>query len=174
MSMVAACFAEVPDPRTGDALRHDFLEVLTIALTASVCGAETCVDFSDFAVDREPLFRSFLVLEHGPPSHDTFSRIFRLIEPGPFNTAFSSLLDQLGEKGAGVLAAANIDILPFAADDASDAADIRAGLERAGTPIGPCDIPIAAQPRRRRLGIVKLNTREFRRVPDLTVVDWSM
>ena len=48
MSIIATCFADVPDPRTGNALRHEFLEVLTIALTASVCGAETCVDFADF------------------------------------------------------------------------------------------------------------------------------
>jgi predicted transposase YbfD/YdcC len=104
MSIVATCFADVPDPRTGNALRHEFLEVLTIALTASVCGAETCVDFADFAVDREALFRSFLTLEHGLPSHDTFSRLFRLIEPAQFNTAFSAFPDQLGARGAGVLA----------------------------------------------------------------------
>lgn len=104
MSMIAACFAEVPDPRTGNAVRHNFLDVLTIALTASVCGAETCVDFADFAADRETLFRSFLKLDYGLPSHDTFSRLFRLIEPAQFNSAFSAFLDQLGEKGAGVLA----------------------------------------------------------------------
>jgi hypothetical protein len=69
-----------------------------------VCGAETCFDFADFAVDREALFRSFLVLDHGLPSHNTFSRIFRLIEPEGFNAAFSSILDQLPEKGARGLA----------------------------------------------------------------------
>jgi hypothetical protein len=63
------------DPRTGHALRHEFPEVLTIVLTASVWGAGTCVDFADFAVDREPLFRSFLTLEHGLPSDDTFSQL---------------------------------------------------------------------------------------------------
>lgn len=72
------------------------------------------------------------------------------------------------------LLAGNIDILPFTADDASDAADIRAGLEREGTPIGPYDILIAAQARRRSLGLVTLNTREFNRVLGLTVVDWSV
>ncbi len=69
-----------------------------------MCGAEACLDFVDFAVDREPLFRPFLVLERGLPSHDTFLRIVRLIEPGQFNAAFSMFLDRLGEKGAGVLA----------------------------------------------------------------------
>ncbi len=104
LSWLAHCFADVPDPRTGNATRHDFLEVLTIALTASVCGAESCVDFADFAADREPLFRSFLKLSNGLPSHDTFSRLFRLIDPKAFGTAFSLFVDRLGETGAGVLA----------------------------------------------------------------------
>ena len=60
MSWIEQAFGSLPDPRTGNAKRHDLLELLTIALTASVCGAETCSDFADFAVDREPLFREFL------------------------------------------------------------------------------------------------------------------
>jgi hypothetical protein len=43
-------------------------------------------------------------LSKGLPSHDTFSRLFRLIEPAQFNSAFSAFLDQLGARGAGVLA----------------------------------------------------------------------
>jgi len=63
MGLLGACFAALPDPRTGNATRHDLLEVLTIALVGSICGAETCVDFADFARDREALFRDFLKLE---------------------------------------------------------------------------------------------------------------
>ncbi len=74
MSWFASAFDSLPDPRTGNAQRHDLLEVLTMALAAAVCGAETCSDFADFAVDREALFREFLRLENGVPSHDTFSR----------------------------------------------------------------------------------------------------
>lgn len=55
----------------GNALRHSLLEVLTITLVASVCGAESCIDFAGFARDREPLFCDFLKLENGLPSHDT-------------------------------------------------------------------------------------------------------
>lgn len=57
MSWLERCFSELPDPRSGNATRHDLLEVVTIALVASVCGAESCVDFADFARDREGLFR---------------------------------------------------------------------------------------------------------------------
>jgi len=104
MSWFIDAFDALPDPRTGNAKRHDLLEVLTIALTASVCGAESCSDFADFAVDREGLFREFLRLEHGIPSHDTFSRIFRLLDPAAFSECFGRFVEDLGVAGAGVVA----------------------------------------------------------------------
>lgn len=75
-----------------------------MALTAAVCGAETCSDFADFAVDREDLFREFLCLENGVPSHDTFSRIFRLLDPAAFAACFGRFVGDLGKAGAGVVA----------------------------------------------------------------------
>ena len=104
MSWFASSFAEVHDPRTGNAKRHDLLEVLTIARTASVCGAEHCSDFADFAADREDLFREFPRLENGIPSHDTFSRIFRLLDAEAFSTCFGAFVEALGEVGEGVVA----------------------------------------------------------------------
>ena len=74
-------FGDIPDPRRGNARRHELLDILTIALVASICGAESCVDFAEFAEDREPLLCEFLSLENGLPSHDTFSRVFRLLDP---------------------------------------------------------------------------------------------
>ncbi len=84
MASVWSRLAQLPDPRTGNARRHKLLDVLTIALVASICGAESCVDFADFARAREALFREFLELPGGLPSHDTFSRVFRLLEPSAF------------------------------------------------------------------------------------------
>jgi predicted transposase YbfD/YdcC len=104
MSWFDVVFAALPDPRTGNAKRHDLLEVLTIALTATVCGAESCSDFADFAVDREDLFREFLRLENGVPSHDTFSRIFRLLDPAAFAGCFGRFVEGLGAAGKGVIA----------------------------------------------------------------------
>lgn len=78
--------------------------MLVIALAASVCGAETCVDFAEFAEDREELLREFLSLDNGLPSHDTFSRLFRLLDPQAFGRVFEAFLDDLGADGPGVLA----------------------------------------------------------------------
>jgi len=95
---------EIPDPRRGNAQRHELLDILAIALVASVCGAESCVDFAEFAEDREALLKEFLSLKNGLPSHDTFSRVFRLLDPAAFARSFEFFLDDLGAAGDGVLA----------------------------------------------------------------------
>lgn len=66
-----------------------------------------------------------------------------------------------------------VQVLDFNAEDAEEAGEIRATLKRAGTPIGPYDILIAAQARRRDALLVTANTREFRRVPGLQIEDWT-
>jgi tRNA(fMet)-specific endonuclease VapC len=69
--------------------------------------------------------------------------------------------------------APGIVVLPFDAEDAAHAGDVRAHLESLGTPIGPYDYLIAAQARRRGVPLATLNVREFSRVPGLMVVDWT-
>lgn len=87
MRRFAKAFRRLPDPRASNA-RHDLLEVVVIALAATLCGAESCSDMADFGEAKEELLRLFLRLEHGVPSHDTFSRVFRLLEPEAFEKAF--------------------------------------------------------------------------------------
>ena len=65
-----------------------------------------------------------------------------------------------------------IEVLPFESADAEEAGDIRAALERVGTPIGPYDLLVAAQARRRDALLVTANEREFARVPRLKFEDW--
>jgi tRNA(fMet)-specific endonuclease VapC len=66
-----------------------------------------------------------------------------------------------------------IEVLPFESADADEAGDIRAVLERSGTPIGPYDVLVAAQARRRDALLVTANGREFARVPRLRFEDWA-
>lgn len=104
MRLLFTLLEQVPDPRTGNATRHRLLDVLTIALVASICGCESCVEFADFAEDREAFFREFLRLDNGLPSHDTFSRLFRLLDPEALSGCFGCFLDAVGTNGAGVVA----------------------------------------------------------------------
>lgn len=84
-------FEDVEDPRAGNA-RHDLLELLFIALAAVLCGAESCADMADFGEAKEDVLREVLRLEHGVPSHDTFSRVFRLLDPAAFEEAFARFM----------------------------------------------------------------------------------
>jgi tRNA(fMet)-specific endonuclease VapC len=69
--------------------------------------------------------------------------------------------------------ALDVVLWPFEVEDAEEAGQIRAELERAGTSIGPYDILIAAQARRRKAILVTANTHEFMRVSELNVQDWA-
>ena len=77
------------------------------------------------------------------------------------------------EAKIALLISRDIAILAFEEADARHAADIRAHLRRLGTPIGPYDVFIAAQARRRDAVLATANGREFRRVPGLRVTDWA-
>jgi predicted transposase YbfD/YdcC len=96
MERFRKAFLRLPDPRAGNA-RHDLLEVLVIALAAMLCGAESCSDMADFGQSKEGLLRLFLRLEHGIPSHDTFSRVFRLLQAEAFEKAFRRFMAAFAE-----------------------------------------------------------------------------
>ena len=98
------CWEGLSDPRTGNAGLHDFHEILTMALCAVLCGAQGSVDMALFAKSKEPFLRGFLTLEHGVPSHDTFSRIFRLMDPEAFGQAFQRFMADFSEPCQGVVA----------------------------------------------------------------------
>lgn len=83
----AAVFEDLQDPRDDNA-RHDLHEILMIALCTVLCGGEDCSDMALFGRAKEPFLRQFLTLRHGIPSHDTFSRVFRLLDPAQFHACF--------------------------------------------------------------------------------------
>jgi predicted transposase YbfD/YdcC len=83
----AECFSPLVDFRKNQA-QHDLTEMLFIALLATLCGATSCCDIALFGRSKEALLRTILVLEHGIPSHDTFSRIFRILDPKSFEKVF--------------------------------------------------------------------------------------
>ncbi len=103
MENFLAVFADLSDPRAANA-RHDLLEMLVVALAAVLCGAEGCAEMALFGQSKEGLLRQFLRLEHGIPSHDTFSRLFRLLDPEAFEAAFRRFMARFAKELAGVVA----------------------------------------------------------------------
>jgi predicted transposase YbfD/YdcC len=103
MKVFEGYFGDVPDPRAENA-RHDLLEVMFVALAAVLCGAEDCTDMAEFASVKLELLRQVVKLEHGAPSHDTFSRVFRRLEPEPFEAAFAKFTLAFAKSLKGVVA----------------------------------------------------------------------
>lgn len=97
MQGFVTCFADVADPRRreGD---HDLTEMLFIALMAMLSGAKYCTDIEVFGRAKEDLLRTVLVLENGIPSHDTFSRVFRMLDPKSLETAFRRFTAAFAEQ----------------------------------------------------------------------------
>src|SRR5271157_5085073 len=104
MEGFSGIFSQVEDPRTGNARRHDLCELLVIALCSCLCGGTTCTEMAEFAEDKEPFLREFLTLKNGLPSHDTFSRLFRLLDPAAFGACFSEFMRAFSRQTAGVVA----------------------------------------------------------------------
>jgi predicted transposase YbfD/YdcC len=100
----AACFEDLEDPRSGNAALHDFHALLIIALCTVLCGGQGCVDMALFARAKEPFLREFLDLTNGPPSHDTFSRLFRRLDPDQFRAAFQRFMTAFSASCQGVIA----------------------------------------------------------------------
>jgi len=88
MNAIATVFGHL-DPRDQNS-RHDFCELLFISLAAVLCGAKNCSDMARYAQEKQTMLRQVLTLEHGLPSHDTFSALFRKIDPKAFAEAFST------------------------------------------------------------------------------------
>jgi predicted transposase YbfD/YdcC len=99
-----ACFEGLQDPRTGNAGLHDLHELLFIALCTVLSGGQGATDMARFAAAKEPFLRGFLKLESGLPSHDTFSRLFRLLDPEQFRLVFQRFMARFSETVQGVVA----------------------------------------------------------------------
>ena len=69
-------FQDLEDPRIERSKRHGLLDILTIAICAVICGADSWVYVEMFGKSKEEWFRSFLDLPNGIPSHDTFARLY--------------------------------------------------------------------------------------------------
>ena len=74
-------FSGMKDPRINRTKAHLLEDIIVIAILSVICGAETWNDMEDFGTEKEIWLRTFLKLPEGIPSHDTFNRVFSLLDP---------------------------------------------------------------------------------------------
>jgi len=81
-------FATLSDPRAERGKEHLLVDILTITLCAVICGADDWVAVATFGKLKQTWLRTFLALPNGIPSHDTFGRVFRLLDPDELRRCF--------------------------------------------------------------------------------------
>ena len=81
-------FGTLPDPRDVRLIDYPLEEIVLIAICAVVGGADDWEAVAAFGRTKESWFRTFLKLEHGIPSHDTFGRVFRMLDAVAFEQCF--------------------------------------------------------------------------------------
>lgn len=86
-------FVSVADPRHPHKVLHPLPEVLTIAACGVLIGADTFEEIELWAQEKEAWLRGYLQLPNGVPSHDTFARVFGLMDPQQFEAAFRRWVD---------------------------------------------------------------------------------
>jgi len=102
--LIPRAFEDLPDPRSTNH-RHKLLDILTIAILAVISSADGWVEVAHYAHCKKEWLKTFLELPAGIPSHDTFDRVFSLLDPAAFERCFMAWIASLVQLGEGKLIA---------------------------------------------------------------------
>src|SRR5689334_14928246 len=86
---LTACFDGLVDPRVTHRCDHRLIDILVIAVSAVIACAESWEDIELYGRSKQAWLKNFLALPNGIPSHDTFRRVFMLIDPDAFEGCFA-------------------------------------------------------------------------------------
>lgn len=117
-------FSGLPDPRRRRGRRHRLDELVIIAILAVICCTDNWLEVSQFARAKRKWLKTFLDLDHGIPSHDTFGRVFSAMDPEAFERCFMAWIEALARARPGELIAIDGKTLRHSFDRASDKAAI--------------------------------------------------
>jgi predicted transposase YbfD/YdcC len=97
-------FSKLEDPRSSNK-RHILMEMVVMAICGTICGADGWSDIELFGQAKYDWFRQFLRLPHGIPSHDTFGRVFGLLDGEQFQRCFVDWVQAIQEVTQGEIVA---------------------------------------------------------------------
>ena len=98
-------FADLTDPRVERTKLHQLLDILVMAMCATICGAEGWEDFAEFGKAKREWFETFLELPNGIPSPDTFRRVLQRLDPKEFEACFLRWVQSVNKIASGQIVA---------------------------------------------------------------------
>ena|SRR5579863_7861085 len=105
LELFAPFFENLTDPRMERSKRHSLLDIIILAVCATLGNANGWADIERFGKAKIDFFRTFLELPNGIPSHDTFGRVFAMLDPAALMACIQQWLDALGAAVAGEVVA---------------------------------------------------------------------
>ncbi len=102
---ISAHFADLEDPRIERTKDHPLINIVTIAICSVICGANGWTDIETFGYAKQKWLATFLDLDSGIPSHDTFGRVFGMIDPDQFEACFVSWIQAIAQLTDGEIIA---------------------------------------------------------------------
>jgi predicted transposase YbfD/YdcC len=97
-------FAQVEDPRMERTKLHRLRDIIILAICGVLCGADGWVEIEEFGKAKEAFFTELLDLPNGRPSHETFGRVFALLDPKQFEASFVQWVQGISRTVKGVIA----------------------------------------------------------------------
>ena len=103
-AILYACFEGLPDPRMEGKISHKLIDIVMIAISAVLSGAESWTEIELFGQTKQKWLSTFLELPNGIPSHDTFREVFSRLDPAEFEMHFLMWVQAVTEKIKGLIA----------------------------------------------------------------------
>jgi len=98
---IAIYFRGIEDPRGGQGKRHKLLDIIALAACGVICGADSWADIELLGKSKYEWLKQIFELPNGIPSHDTFGRVFALIDTKQFTDSFIQWVRAIKELTVG-------------------------------------------------------------------------
>jgi len=103
---ILEAFGGLRDPRWDHPnKRHKLIDIVVITICATIAKCEGWEEIADYAEEKKEFFKRFVELPNGIPSHDTFNRVFAVLDPLAWQSCFVSWMRSMSELSAGKLVA---------------------------------------------------------------------
>lgn len=117
---ISEYFSEIKDPRVDRRKRHKLIDIITITICAVISGVKHWTEIQSYGQAKYKWFKNFLELPNGIPSHDTFSRVFQILDPEELQKCFLKWVQSVCDLSEGEIIPIDGKTLRRSYDTAND------------------------------------------------------